>query len=242
MSGSKSPNYFTWSKDELVLAIKNRTHEEIDRKQKRRTCIKQLFKLDRCPPGVFRLLDLPAELRINIYEALFAEKDDVGRGMHPAILRTSKLIYKEASPVRHENSHASLTIVGFRGGIARVHLDGPDNNKAPLNLCPSATVSRIRRIQNFTVTFEFDAEMSATEFITSGEAQVRGLWAVMISTCEDMQRLKIVCTDHRKNRGPYRRQLSRLLAPLSELSRDVELTYEGLGKRVLGEVPRGVSE
>ncbi|KAF2174030.1 hypothetical protein M409DRAFT_48921 [Zasmidium cellare ATCC 36951] len=250
----RDSKYASWSKEELIAAITTRTHEDIDPKQKRRTCIRRLNKLDREPPGVFRLLDLPAELRIHIYEAIFEEKDDTGRGTCSALLRTSKPIYKEAVPGRHEGSHVHLTILASRDGNARVRygaeIKSPETNtrfrtRAPVKppeteLPTSEALLRLRLIHNFTVTIDFSGRMRAKEFVANGEGQVCEFWTGMMRTCEDLRSLKIVWRDDRKRGGPYREQLLRLVEPLWELGREVGLVWEGLGRRMLWFVPRGV--
>lgn len=66
----------------------------------------------------FRLLDLPAELRLHIYEALLFDAESYilpvanlpparpnrSKSIHPAILRTCKTVYHEALPVLYSTN------------------------------------------------------------------------------------------------------------------------------------------
>lgn len=71
--------------------------------------IGRLEKLDR--EAVFRFQDLPAELRVLVYEKLLVRRDpDSPKTLYPALLATSKDINREASPELYSKTDLRIII------------------------------------------------------------------------------------------------------------------------------------
>lgn len=86
---------------ELCEFLKERTGTTINKEQSDNVDLltKRLRELDR--QWTFpRFVELPLELRLDVYEALLVESDT----LHPAILRTSKQIHSEALPVLYRRN------------------------------------------------------------------------------------------------------------------------------------------
>jgi hypothetical protein len=136
-----SLDYEKFTPSELRQLIHDRIGATLDKKETRtiQNCnryqlINRLRKLDQ--EGSFpHFMELPAELRVSVYEFLLVHpigEDDDGAfkriihhkedssTIHPAVLRTSKLIYAEAKPILYKKNKFSACIRHRRtGGFCR---------------------------------------------------------------------------------------------------------------------------
>jgi len=116
-------DYNDCSLEELRAFIKDRTGATVDVVDEKETLTAHLRKLDqafRFP----RFMELPAELRVNVYEALLVDDrartekgwliGDEGCRLHTAVLRTSKQVYCEALPILYNQNRFGIRI-GYTG-------------------------------------------------------------------------------------------------------------------------------
>lgn len=86
-------DHLTCSTTQLRNFVKRRTGQKFEIVRDRVALARRLQALD-LEPGVFRFLDLPAELRNNVYQELLNLRPRQYRGYHcyPKILQTSKQV------------------------------------------------------------------------------------------------------------------------------------------------------
>lgn len=109
-------DYDNCSLEELRASIENRTGAAVNEREILAAHLRKMDQTSTFP----RFMELPPELRINIYEALLVDhraRDERGWllgnddcKLHTAVLRTSKQIYSEARPVLYGKNKFSVII------------------------------------------------------------------------------------------------------------------------------------
>ncbi|KAK4498367.1 hypothetical protein PRZ48_011025 [Zasmidium cellare] len=232
----KKPNYVNWSTEDLITAIENRTGEVVVLFQRKSVYIQRLEAIRR-NPGLFRFLDLPAEMRNNVYEELLpARRGTEPRVTHTAILRTSKAMYKEAAQIFYQDSHVNLTI-----RTNKLHYTNPDKIRKVFPLSrisfehtfgESIFCLYFRHIQNITVKIEWDwwSEIVGDD----RKWHVRELlafWQILVGKCEDLHTLRVVFERTPGKSRERQKVMLETLAPLRETWNEGRLKLEGLGDR-----------
>lgn len=104
-------DYYTCKNTELVQFIKARTGAHFPSNTKKSVLISQLEAAD-LNPGVFRLMDLPPELRVLIYGEMLTLRPSrySGRPMacETALLRCSKQVQREAEEILYGDNEVEL--------------------------------------------------------------------------------------------------------------------------------------
>ena len=252
-------DYSSCSYDELRRFVKDRT----DRKPKGRggkgapknsRLIHILQELDRKMEG-FRFLDMPAELRNNVYEMVLTphEPNDT------ALLRVCKQIHREGSPILHAGTIAELHITfvkGWHKGESihhyRVHFDRPcctSHSRGLVQLDQSRYTEENSTIDAFSYHLQVVGGFQAIHLslhvsehssewlrrtgrrqeIWGNDLEVNFLRA-LVRTCKGLRCLRITF-GHRRNGKAVEVDGSlalRTLKPLEALSEKVELDIRGM--------------